>query len=112
MYKFLRSVMLAVVVACGIGTIFSVDRNYRSIARIDLSQEPTEFAGSPQEPIVPAEPRDDIRKAEQSRRAVRPAGDPKREKGLNYEEVLNGIERLHADYRGARPSPRTLDLPG
>ena len=92
MSKLWHLVMLAVVVACGISTIFSVDRNYRPIARIDPSQEPTKFAGSPQEPIVPAEPLDDVRKAERSRRAVRPAGDPKRENGLNYEGVLKGWE--------------------
>ncbi len=50
------------------------------------------LTGSPQEPIVPAEPFDDVRKSEQSRRAVRPAGDPEREDGLNYEGVLKGQE--------------------
>jgi hypothetical protein len=101
MSKLRHFVMLAVVVSCGISTIFSVDRKYRPIARIDPSQEPTQFAGSPQEPIVPAEPLDDVRKAEQSRRAVRPAGDPKGENGLNYESVLIG--------GGTRPHPRPAE---
>ena len=56
MSKLRHRVMLAVVVACGISTIFSVDRNYRPIARIDPSQELTKFAGSSQESTVPAEP--------------------------------------------------------
>jgi hypothetical protein len=50
---------------------------------------------------VPAEPLDFVRKAERSRRAVRPAGDPERENGLNYEGVLNG--------RGTRPHPRAAE---
>jgi hypothetical protein len=50
------------VVASAIGTIFSIDRNDRPIARIDPSQETTEFAGSPQEPIVRAARLDDVRK--------------------------------------------------
>jgi hypothetical protein len=99
-------VMLAVVVASGIGTIFAIDRNHRPIARIDASQKPTVFAGSPRGPIVPAEPLDDVRKAERSRRAVRPAGDPKRENGLNYEGVLNG-EGTPSDPRAAEPLPPT-----
>ncbi len=40
--------MLAVAIACGVGTIFSADRNYRPIVRIDPSQELTKFAGSAQ----------------------------------------------------------------
>jgi hypothetical protein len=107
MSKLRHLVMLAVVVACGISTIFSVDRNYRPIARIDPSEGPTQFAGSPQEPIVPAEPRDDVRKEEQSRRAIRPAGDPKRKNGLNYEEVLNGQEGRALLPKPAEPMPPT-----
>jgi hypothetical protein len=99
--------MLAVVVACGIGAIFSVDRNYRPIARIDPSQEPTQFAGSPREPIVPAEPLDDVRKAERSRRAVRPAGDPKRENGRYYERVLKGRKGGTSLPKPAEPMPPT-----
>ncbi len=105
MFKLRHRVMLVVVVASWISTIFSVDRNYRPIARIDPSQEPTQFAGSPQEPIVPAEPPDDVRKAERRRRAVRPAGDPiRRGYGLplmNYEGVLTG--------GGNQPHPRAAE---
>jgi hypothetical protein len=107
MFKLRHRVMLAVVVASGICTIFSVDRNYRPIARIDPSQEPTKSAGLPQESIVPAEPLDDVRKAEQSRRAVRPAGDPKREDGLNYEGVLKGWEGGTLLPKPAEPMPPT-----
>jgi len=107
MSKLRHLVMLAVVVACGTGTIFSVDRKYRPIARIDPSQELTQFAGSPQEPIVPAEPLDDVRKAEQSRRAVRPAGDPKRKNGLNYEGVLKGQKGGTLLPKPAEPMPPT-----
>ncbi len=123
MFKLRHRVMLAVVVACGISTIFSVDRNYRPIARIDPSQEPTKFAGSPQEPIVPAEPLDDVRKsqhpiapanplddvrkAELSRRAIRPAGDPKREEGLNYRGVLKGWDGGATRPKPAEPMPPT-----
>jgi hypothetical protein len=107
MCKLRHLVMLAVVVTCGIGTTFSVDRNDRPIARMGPSQEPTEFAGSPREPIVPAEPLDDVRKAEQSRRAVRPAGDPKREDGLNYKGVLKGWEGGPSLPKPAEPMPPT-----
>jgi hypothetical protein len=100
-------VMLAVVVTCGIGTTFSVDRNYRLIARMAPSQEPTEFAGSPREPIVPVEPLDNVRKAEQSRRAVRPAGDPNRGDGLKYERVLKGRKGGTLLPRPAEPMPPT-----
>jgi hypothetical protein len=99
-------VMLAVVVACGMSTISSVDWNYLPSARTGLSQEPTESAEWPQVPIVPAEPPADVREAEQSRRAVRPPGDPKRENGRNYEAVLNG-EGTRAHPRAAEPLPPT-----
>jgi hypothetical protein len=123
MAKLRHFVMLAVVIACGVGTIFSVDRNYRPIARIDPSQEqtksaglpqesivpaePLESAGSPREPIVPAEPLDDVRKAERSRRAIRPAGDPKRKDGLNYKGVLKGWEGGTSLPKPAEPMPPT-----
>jgi hypothetical protein len=99
-------VILAVVVASGIGTISAIDRNHRPIARIDASQKPTEFGGSSQRPIVRAERLDDVRKAERSRRAVRPAGDPKRKNGLNYDGVLNG-EDTPSYPRAAEPLPPT-----
>ena len=35
------------------------------------------------------------------------------EEGERHERSVRRLgKRLHADYRGARPSPRTLDLPG
>ena len=106
MAKLRHFVMLAVVIACGVGTIFSADRNYRPIARIDPSQELTKFAGSSQESTVPAEPLDGVRKAELSRRAIRPAGDPRRKDGKHYEWVLNrGETRPHP--RAAEPMPPT-----
>jgi hypothetical protein len=105
--KLWHLVMLAVVVACGVGTIFSADRNYRPIARIDPSQELTKFAGSSREPIVPAEPLDDVRKAERSRRAVRPASDPKGEDGLYYETVLKGRKGSTSPPKPAEPMPPT-----
>ena len=95
MCKLRHLVMLAVVVACGIGTTFSVDRSYRPIARIGPSQEPTKFAGSSQESIVPAEPLDDVRKAERSRRAVRPAGDPRAGGRPELRESVEGMEGRH-----------------
>ncbi len=107
MAKLRHFVLLAVVIACGVGTIFSVDRNYRPIARIDPSQEPTQFAGSPQESIVPAEPPDDVRKAELSRRAIRPAGDPEREDGLSYKGVLKGWAGGALLPKPAEPMPLT-----
>jgi hypothetical protein len=91
MSKLGHLVLLAVAGACGIGAVFSVDRDYRPIARIGPSQEP----------IVPAKPIDSVRKAEQSRRAIRPAGDPIRENGENYDGVLNG--------GGTRPHPRAAE---
>ncbi len=105
--------MLAVVIACAVGTIFPANRNDRPITRIDPSQEPTQFAGSPREPIVPAEPLD-FRKAERSRRAVPPAGDPERKNGLNYEQrraallgVLEGEEGGTSLPNPAEPMPPT-----
>ena len=113
MAKLRHFVMLAVVIACGVGTIFSADRNYRPIARIDPSQELTKFAGSSRESIVPAEPLD-VRKAERSRRAVRPAGDPERKNGLYYEQrraallgVLKGEEGGTSLPKPAEPMPPT-----
>ncbi len=94
-------VMLAVVIACGVGTIFSADRNDRPIARIDPPQELTKFAGSSQESTVPAEPLDGVRKAELSRRAKRPAGDQRRKDAKHYDGVLNGGK--------TRPHPRAAD---
>ncbi len=76
MSGFRRVVLVAVVVACGMSTLFSVDRNGRPIAGIDPSQGPAEVADTPQDPIVPADSLDEIRKAERSRRAVRPANPP------------------------------------
>jgi len=107
MCKLRHLVMLAVVVTCGIGTTFSVDRNYRLITRMGPSQEPTEFAGSPREPIVPVEPLDDVRKAEQSRRAVRPAGDPEQGDGRKYERVLKGRKGGTLLPKPAEPMPPT-----
>jgi hypothetical protein len=107
MSKLFHVLMLAVVVACGIGTIFSVGRNYRPIARIDPSQEPTQFSGSPREPIVPAEPLDNFRKAERSRRAGRPAGDPERENVRYYERVSKGRKGGTSLPNSAEPMPPT-----
>jgi hypothetical protein len=101
MAKLRHFVMLAVVVACGVGTIFSDDRNDRPIARIDPSQELTKFAGSSQKSSVPAEPLDGIRKAELSRRPIRPAGDSRREDANHYDSVLNR--------RKTRPHPSAAD---
>jgi hypothetical protein len=106
MYKPRHLVMLAIVVACGIGASFSVDRNSRPTARIDASHKPMESVGLPQAPIVSAEPLGDVRKAELSRRAVRPACDPKRENGLNYEGVLKGRDTLPHP-KPAEPMPPT-----
>ncbi len=103
----LSVVVLSVVVAGGMSTSFSFDRNHRPIARIDPSREPREFAGLAQEPIVTAEPPDDVRKAERSRRAIRPAGDPKREYRLTYEGVMKGWEGGTLRPRPAEPMPPT-----
>src|SRR6516165_5453281 len=103
----LRQLVMMVVVTCGVGTIFSADRSYRPIARIDPSQELTKFAGSSQESTVPAEPLDDVRKAERSRRALRPSGDPERENGLNYKGVLKGWEGGTSLPKPAEPMPPT-----
>ena len=97
-------VLVAVVAACGMITILSVDRNRRPIAQIDRPQEPTEFADSPREPIVPKKPLDEVRETERSRRAERPVGDPEREDGLNYEDSHVGID-------GARVSDLCADVP-
>ena len=94
-------VMLAVVISCGISTIFSADRNDRPITRIDPSQELTKFAGSSQDSTVPAEPLDGVRKAERNRRAKRPAGGRRRKDAKHYEWVLNGGE--------TQPHPRTAE---
>ena len=99
-------VMLAIVIACGVGTIFSVDRNDRPIARIDPSQELTKFAGSSQKSTMSAELLDGVRKAELRRRAIRPAGDRSREDRNHYDGVLNGGKtRPHP--RAAEPMPPT-----
>ncbi len=54
---------------------------------------------------MPAEPLDGVRKAELSRRAVRPAGDPKRGDGRKYERVLKGRKG------GTMPPDETLAIP-
>jgi hypothetical protein len=113
-------VMVAIVVACGIGSIVSVDRNHQPITRIEPSKGliepskgliepskgPTRSAGSPREPIVAVEPPGDVRKAERSRRAIRPAGDPERKDGWNYDGVLKGDERRQYP-KPAEPMPPT-----
>src|SRR5262249_30232067 len=88
--------LLLVGVAAAIG-IFSVDRNCRPIMRMDPNYgwkefsgsfgDPVEFADSPDDPIVPVEALDDVRKAERRRRAVRPVGDPERKNRLSYKQV-------------------------
>jgi hypothetical protein len=99
--------LLTIVVASGIGALASVDRNHRPITRIEQSQRSSPFAGSPREQIVAVGPPDGVRKAERSRRAVRPAGDPERELGLNYEGVLKGRETGGSRPRPAEPMPPT-----
>jgi hypothetical protein len=107
MSKLRHRVMLAAVVASGISTLFSVDRSYRPTAGSGPSQDPTQIAGSLHEPIVPAEPPDDIRKVERSRRAIRPAGDPKRKNGLNFEGVSKGEKGTASLPKPAEPMPPT-----
>lgn len=107
MCKFFYIVMPAVVVTGGIGATFSIDRDHRPIARMGVSREPTKFAGPPRRPTVPAGPLGDIRVAERSRRAIRPAGDPEREDGLNYDGVLEGWEGGPSSPRPAEPMPPT-----
>ena len=97
MGKLRHLVMLFVAVACGIGAAFALDRSRRPMAR----------TGPPQESILPAKPLDDVRKAERSRRAIRPVGDPEREDGLNYEGVLKGWEDRTSRPRPAEPMPPT-----
>ena len=103
--------IVAFVAACGMITILFVDRNRRPIERIDRLRELSKFADSPQEPIAPKKPLDlvEIRRAERSRRAERPVGDPKREDGLNYEGVLKGrtVFGLGPRPRPAKPMPPT-----
>jgi hypothetical protein len=109
-----RLVLVAIAAAIGMTTFFSVDRHCRSVARIAPTYEPTALADapydpmgladSPHEPVVLTEPLDDVRKAERSRRAQRPAGDPERKNGLNYEGVLKGLRG-----RGTQPSPKPAE---
>ena len=101
MLKNFQQLMLSVVVAGGVGTSLSVHRNDRPVGRIDPPAEPIQFTGLPREPVVPAEPPDGVREAEQRRRAVRPPGDPQRDNGWRYEEVLNG--------GGTRPIPHAAE---
>jgi hypothetical protein len=100
-------VMLAVAVACGIGAISSVERSDLSITHIEPSQETTHLAGPPPGPILPMEPPAGIRKAERSRRAIRPASDSRRVDGLNYESVLNGRDGATSVPKHAEPMPPT-----
>jgi hypothetical protein len=53
MSRLRRLALVAVAAAIG---VFSGNRNFRPIARIDPSQEPIEFADSTHDLIVPAEP--------------------------------------------------------
>ena len=96
MSKLRYLVMLAVVVACGMSTLFPVDRNYRPIARIDPSQESTAYDGSPQEPIVPAVPLDDVRKAEQ-RATCREFGQAAADEKEHSAEEEHGEQVEHAE---------------
>jgi hypothetical protein len=93
--------LLAVVVVCGMGAIFSVDRHGRTIAGIDPSQGPAEVADLPQGAIVPEDSLDEIRKAERSRRAVRPANQTRKTFGQTYDAVLEGFN----NGRPSRPKP-------
>jgi|GEM_PF-2960406 len=110
-----RLTLMAVVAAIG---IVSGNRYSEPIARIDSSQE---LADSPPGPIVPAEPLDEIRKMERSRRAVRHPGDPRQKNvhytpqgerilvadGTNYEEVWKGRDGKDAHPKPAEPMPPT-----
>jgi len=111
--------IVAAVAAIGLTNVSFHDRSCLPIERIDLPQvpmeladslnEPIELAQSPadvreHDPIVPAEPLDDVRKAERDRRAQRPAGDPKRKYGLDYESVLKGWNR-----HGTLPRPKPAE---
>ena len=99
-----RLALLAVVTAIG---IFTLDRNHRPIGRSTLPEADAFRRFAPRADRAPTEPRDDVRKAERSRRAVRPAGDPERENGWNYAGVWNGREGGTLLPKPAEPMPPT-----
>ncbi len=102
-----RVVMRIIVAATELDAVFSVNRHDLPTSRIGSALTLVESVGWPETPIIPTGPPEDIRKAELSRRAVRPVGDPKRENGRNYEDVLNGGETRPYP-RAAAPMPLTF----
>jgi hypothetical protein len=90
-----RCVIVGVLVAGGMTTVFA-DRSRQPIEPtgplVEPSHEPFyERADSFSDPVVLTEPPANVREAERNRRARRPAGDPKRPHGLNYDGVWKGL---------------------
>lgn len=85
-----RLALMVVVVAGGMTVFFVVDRGRRATEQTDSPHEWGEMVDSLREPIVPTEVPADIREAERSRRAQRPADPNRKTFGLNYDVVLEG----------------------
>jgi hypothetical protein len=89
-------VVVAVVVAGGVTAFSVVDRSATPVDRTDPPFEP------PQQPIMLADPPADIREAERSRRAQRPADPKRKHPGRTYDSVLDGRD---GNGRAPRPKP-------
>jgi len=121
-------VVVSVVVAGGLTAFFVVDRSRRLIERTDppfeSSQKPIvfgEMVDSLQEPIVLTEVPANVRDAERSRRAQRPANPNRKTDGLTYDVVLEGWDngrspevkpaemRPPTSCRSVEPAPKPAD---
>src|SRR4051812_50105092 len=92
-------VAVAVAVAGGVAAVSVVDW---SASPIEQADPPFEMANSLQDPVVLVEPPADVREAERSRRARRPADSMRKFPGRAYDAVLEG---RGGDGRVPRPKP-------
>jgi hypothetical protein len=102
-----RLAIVGLVVAGGV-TALAVAYWGRLIERLgphfESTQEAMVLSNSLQEPVVLTEPPANVREVERSRRAERPAGDPKRQYGLHYDSVLAG-----RNHEGTPPRPKSAE---
>jgi hypothetical protein len=102
-----RLAIVGILVAGGV-TALAVANWNRLIERIgphfESTQEGMGLSDSLHDPVLLTVPPADVRQAERSRRAVRPAGDPKRNYGQHYDSVLEG-----RNHEGALPRPKPAE---
>jgi hypothetical protein len=97
-----RLALVVVVVAGGVSVFFAVDRGRRATEQTNSPYELGEMVDSLHEPIGPTGVPADIREAERSRRAQRPADPNRKTSGLTYDVVWEGWD--NGSSRPAKPA--------